>query len=252
MSKKEEFQRAADEFDRWFRAEIEGLDRSTPPDEPASKNRNFQLFHDLMAFKKKWPQFNGWNEWDNGAFVYIHHCLNYGCYVQCFRKKKDPAFNNRAKMEIYTKSRYFYPGMKINVQNRLNFIYRYLDFLEQHSDKFARLEEMKKAVEDEKINEKIKQEKIEDIAKNSINTWLKAVLQNQSYSYYTTESENKITLSVKLKNRMQLDIPIYFSRFQKIMPELLNTIQKFEKTANEAKIKVLISNSKVNQQWKTQ
>ena len=26
-------------------------------------------------------------------------------------------------------------------------------------------------------------------------------------------------------------------------------IQQFEKTANEAKIKVLISNSKVNQQW---
>ena len=55
-----------------------------------------------------------------------------------------------------------------------------------------------------------------------------------------------------MKNRLQLDIPIYFSRFQKIMPELIDTIQQFEKTANEAKIKVLISNSKVNQQWKTQ
>jgi len=101
-------------------------------------------------------------------------------------------------------------------------------------------------------NDVVIQEKVDEIAKNSINTWLKAVLQNQPYSYYTTESAKKITLSIKLKNRVQLDIPIYFSKFQKIMPELLNTIQQFEKTANEAKIKVLISNSKVNQQWKTQ
>ena len=97
-----------------------------------------------------------------------------------------------------------------------------------------------------------KKVKIDEIAKNGINTWLKTMMQHQPYSYYTTESENKITLSVQMKNRLQLDIPIYFSRFQKIMPELIDTIQQFEKTANESKIKVLISNSKVNQQWKTQ
>ena len=107
-----------------------------------------------------------------------------------------------------------------------------------------------------------KQGKIKDIAQNSINTWLKAIMQNQTYSYYTTEYKNKITLSIKMKFRVQLDIPIYFSKFQKIMPELIDTIQLFEKTANEgkiiqlfektaneAKIKVLIGYSKVNQQW---
>ena len=119
-------------------------------------------------------------------------------------------------------------------------LYRCMDDINEIAEEFRQLK-----------SDLEKQEKIEDIAKNSIKTWLKAVLQNQPYSYYATVSENKITLSIKLKNRLQLDIPIYFSSFQKIMPELLNTIQQFEKTANEAKIKVLISNSQPNQQWKT-
>jgi len=96
-----------------------------------------------------------------------------------------------------------------------------------------------------------KQEKIDQIAKNSIKTWLKAMFKNQPYSYYTIVSDNKITLSVKLKKSIQLDIPIYYKNFQKIMPELLNTIQQFEKTANDSKIKVLISNSAIGQKWIT-
>ena len=97
-----------------------------------------------------------------------------------------------------------------------------------------------------------KREKINEIVKNSINTWLKAILEHQPYSYYTTESANKITLSVKLKNRLQLDIPIHYSSFQKIMPALLETIQKFEKTVNDNKIKALIRNSAIGQQWITE
>jgi len=96
-----------------------------------------------------------------------------------------------------------------------------------------------------------KQEKIDVIAKNSIKTWLKSIFQNQPYSYYTTESENKITLSIKLKHRTQLDIPIYYKRFQKIMPELLNTIQQFEEGVNKGKIKVLITNTGLHQEWET-
>jgi hypothetical protein len=96
-----------------------------------------------------------------------------------------------------------------------------------------------------------KQEKINELAGNSIHTWLKTILQNQPYSYYTTTYKNKITLSVKLKNRAQLDIPLYFKNFQKIMPDLLPTIQQFEKTANESKLRVLINNSSTHQQWTT-
>jgi Tfp pilus assembly pilus retraction ATPase PilT len=96
-----------------------------------------------------------------------------------------------------------------------------------------------------------KQEKINEIAKNSAKTWLKEVMKNQTYSYYTTEDENKIMLSIKMKNRVQLDIPIYYKRFQKIIPKLLETIQQFENTANKSNVKVLISNSRHNQQWET-
>jgi len=96
-----------------------------------------------------------------------------------------------------------------------------------------------------------KQKKINEIARNSANTWLKSVMQNQQYSYYTTESEHKITLSIKLKYGMQLDIPIYYNRFQKIMLELPETIQQFVNTVNNCKIKVSVRNSKPKQQWIT-
>jgi hypothetical protein len=103
------------------------------------------------------------------------------------------------------------------------------------------------------VGELEKQEKIDDIAKNSIVTWLETVMRNQPYSYYTTTSENKITLSVKMENNLQLDIPIYYSRFQKIMPELLDTIQRFEEIVKKSKIKVLVSNSnlRATQFWRT-
>ena len=112
------------------------------------------------------------------------------------------------------------------------------------------LEKQEKELEKKKKDlEKMK--KINEIAKNSIITWLKSHMQNQPYSYYTTESAHKITLSIKLKNSMQLDIPIYYSRFQKIMLELPETIQQFVNTVNNSKIKVLVRNSNPKQQWIT-
>jgi hypothetical protein len=119
-------------------------------------------------------------------------------------------------------------------------LYRCMDEIDEIAKEFRQLK-----------SDLEKQEKINEISQNGIKTWLKTIMQNQSYTYYSTESDNKITLSIQLKNRLQLDIPIYFRNFQKIMPDLLNTIQQFEKTVNESKIKVLISNSKPNQQWKT-
>jgi hypothetical protein len=94
-----------------------------------------------------------------------------------------------------------------------------------------------------------KEEKINTIARDSIQTWLKAILNGTPYSYYTEEAENKITLCIRLKNQMQLNIPVYYKSFQKIMPELLLTIQQYENTANHSKIKVLIGNSPVKAQW---
>jgi len=114
-------------------------------------------------------------------------------------------------------------------------------------------EEMRKYKDDLEKQEKDleKKKKINEIAKNSIITWLKSVMQNQQYSYYATESAHKITLSIKLKNGMQLDIPIYYNRFQKIMLELPETIQQFVNTVNNCKIKVSVRYSKPKQQWIT-
>jgi len=166
--------------------------------------------------------------WDDGyAFSNNNGCQ---CFIY-FKGKKKQKLITMAIDGISSRSGWY---------GTIGMLYRCMDDIDEIAKEFRQLK-----------SDLEKQEKIEDIAKNSIKTWLKAVLQNQPYSFYATESENKITLSVKMKNRVQLDIPIYFSSFQKIMPELLNTIQQFEKTANESKIKVLISNCKINHHWIT-
>jgi len=76
-------------------------------------------------------------------------------------------------------------------------------------------------------------------------------MSNLQYTYYTVESRDKITLSILLKDSKQLDIPIYYNNFQKIIPDLLETIQKFENAVNNSKIEILINKNYPNQQWKT-
>ena len=157
----------------------------------------------------------------------------YQCYIYFEVVNKKPQYDYiRIKIDDISSSGWY---------GTIGMLYRCMDEI----DGIA--EEMRKLLKDDLK----KQGKINEIAKNSINTWLKSVMQNQSYSYYTTESEHKITLSIKLKNGMQLDIPIYYSRFQKIMLELPETIQQFENTVNNSKIKVFVRNSKPNQQWTT-
>jgi hypothetical protein len=96
-----------------------------------------------------------------------------------------------------------------------------------------------------------KQEKIDDISAQSIETWLSSVLKGSGYTYYIKEDYNKITLSIRMKHGSQLDIPIYFRRFRKQMPDLLKTIKEYEEITANGKVKVLISNLKINKQWKS-
>ncbi|MDR1879107.1 MAG: hypothetical protein LBQ64_06045, partial [Bacteroidales bacterium] len=63
--------------------------------------------------------------------------------------------------------------------------------------------------------------KIADISGKSIETWLPTMLADTGYQYYITKDEHKLTLSIKVRRGVQLDIPIYFNKFQKIMPDLL-------------------------------
>ena len=129
----------------------------------------------------------------------------------------------------------------------IGMLYRCMDEMNEIAEEFRKLKGELEKQEDELE----KQEKIEELTKNSIYTWLETLMQNQPYSYYTIETENQIKLLIKLKNSMQLEIPIYYSRFQEIMPEILETIKRYEETVNKSKIKILINNSKPNQKWIT-
>jgi hypothetical protein len=96
-----------------------------------------------------------------------------------------------------------------------------------------------------------KQEKIVQLSRSSVKTWLKTVMKDSGYQYYMTNDDNKITLSIRMKHGVQLDIPLYFRRFQKQMPDLLQTIKQYENMIANSKNKVLISNLKANEKWQT-
>jgi hypothetical protein len=100
------------------------------------------------------------------------------------------------------------------------------------------------------LAEEEKQEKIRTLSRNSIETWLETVVRNTGYSYYTKETAKGITLSIKLKYGMQLNIPVYYKAFQRIIPEIPNTIQKYEAAARESKLKIVIANTAPRTQWK--
>ena len=144
------------------------------------------------------------------------------------------------RIDIDDISSYYRPGT-------IESLYRCLDGLDIIADELSKL----KSDLIKQKNDLIKQKKQDEIVKNSIDVWLKILLSNQPYSYYTTKRENKTTLSVRLKNRTQLDIPIYYKSFQKIKPEILNLIQQIDKIDRETKIRMLISNTVDNKQWIT-
>ena len=60
-----------------------------------------------------------------------------------------------------------------------------------------------------------------------------------TYDYYVTETENRIILSVVLHGRI-LSIPIYYSKYKKILPHISSAIKDYENLINSTKIKVLI------------
>lgn len=94
-----------------------------------------------------------------------------------------------------------------------------------------------------------KSEKITEMSQKSAEIWLKELFKDTEYSYYTVVGDNKITLSVQLKNGTQIDIPVYYKKFQIIIPEIMATIKEYEQITEKIKIKVLISNIQRKEQW---
>ncbi|MDR3342369.1 MAG: hypothetical protein LBT14_06200 [Treponema sp.] len=94
-----------------------------------------------------------------------------------------------------------------------------------------------------------KREKISTLARDSIKTWITAILQDSPYSYCTEEMVTKMVLYIQLKNKRQLKIDIQYKSFQETMPELLQTIQQYEHMLNNEKFNVSIMQSSPHTKW---
>lgn len=135
----------------------------------------------------------------------------------------------------------------------------YLNFGEVSSSEWWCSESLlrKVALEMPKINTELeihksqikKRSRIIAMSQKSIHAYLSAIMKNSGYKYFTTNDSNKVLLSIKMKRGVQLNIPIYYRKFQTIMPKLLETIKCYEKSIYDNKVKVLISNLKTEQTW---
>jgi hypothetical protein len=83
-------------------------------------------------------------------------------------------------------------------------------------------------------------EKLEYAAKE-IRENIANLFENNKYNYRLTETENKMILSIPLPKKVQLDIPVYYNKYESIIPQIMPTIQLYENVVRTAKIKVLIS-----------
>ena len=63
------------------------------------------------------------------------------------------------------------------------------------------------------------------------------------YSYNLTETDNKILLVIPLRNGVQLSIPVYYSKYEQILPYIITTVKAYEDVVSSSKIKVFIEKS---------
>jgi hypothetical protein len=100
-------------------------------------------------------------------------------------------------------------------------------------------------------NQLEKKNKIIELSKNSTTTWLTNMFKDSGYTY-SIENEKfstMVMLSVKLKNKTQLNIPIYYRNFQKVMPKLMDYIKEYEKLSENSDFKSTVTNLKKQQSW---
>ena len=109
-----------------------------------------------------------------------------------------------------------------------------------------------KSLEDDCLkqqNELDKKNKIFELSKNSTLTWLTNMFKDSDYTYSIEESSIRVMLSIKMKNNMQLNIPIYYKNFQKVMPKLMDFINEYEKLIENSDFKATVTNLKKTQSW---
>jgi hypothetical protein len=65
--------------------------------------------------------------------------------------------------------------------------------------------------------------------------------RNSNYKYSLTETEKEIMLSISLRNKVQLSIPVYYRQYEKILPQIMATVKAYEDAVAATKIDVFIS-----------
>jgi hypothetical protein len=160
------------------------------------------------------------------------------CYVVLFLENVGQGRTIRFNLSINEVTSNTYQGTTA-------MLYKCLDELDSIEQEFLGM--LPKLEKQEKEQEK--RAKIKEITKNSAKMWVKELLKGSSYTYCIEEMDSKIVLSVKMKNGTQLDIPIHYNRFQKVMPEVMNIIKDVEKMIDEKDIKILILNTRVKNDW---
>jgi hypothetical protein len=98
-------------------------------------------------------------------------------------------------------------------------------------------------------NDKDRKNKILELSRNSTLIWLTNMFKNSDYTYSIAKSPLRAVLSVKMKNNMQLNIPIYYKNFQEIIPKLMDLIKEYEKIIESNDIKITVTNLKKTLEW---
>ena len=262
MAKREEYYKAVAEFHKYFETEINALDKSTEPDDSADKKTVEELYNDLRNFVKNRPHFYIYKNDDKevGCTDIEISCYFRGIYpnmrFRLYKKKNEELSPSKDVMYIRLKSFFVQYDffIHINIDNRLNFVYHYLDWLVQHSEQFNQLKELDKGAKEEywqkKIeyeNERIKQKRIEKLKIKSAEEWVQNIMKDSEHPYMIDKSKNnQLILNVNINNESQLEIPVYYESFQEIIPLIPETIKQYENIIKESKIKTPVNNLSPN------
>jgi hypothetical protein len=103
---------------------------------------------------------------------------------------------------------------------------------------------------EKELAEMEKNQKIDDMAKTSIETWIDAILTQTNYAYYTEATKTGITLCVRIKKHLQMNIPITYKSFLEIMPGILKTIHDYENFIKDQTQKIFIIGAARTKSWK--
>jgi hypothetical protein len=167
------------------------------------------------------------------------------CYVELYTE-------NMGKEKIFRLRLAIGKAKSNSVDATIDLICKCLDELDGIEQEVINLMPKLEKQDAERKKMQEKKTKIKEMTKKSALMWVKELMKNSGYTYNIDEMDSKIALSVKMKNGTQLEIPINYNRFQKVMPEVMNIIKEVERLLDEKGIKFLIVNEKLKTYWTNQ